>query len=105
MSETGTDGVPINLDETERDTSRSVVIGGHSYALRSHLDIPMDEIEETLRIQADLAGKPWHEQLRLARRQVQILVPDLPGDALNRLTGRQIVRLMATVMGLESASV
>ncbi len=90
----------IDLDGPEPTGEQAVRIGGTEYPVRDHLDIPMEEIEEMLTIQTSLTGKPWHEQLAMARRQVQILVPSLPDSVLRRLTGRQIVKVMVELMGM-----
>jgi hypothetical protein len=90
----------LDLDALEVDASYTIKIGGQVYAVRGNLDIPMEEIEETLSIQRDFKGLPWHEQLRRARRQVRILVPDLPDEVLNKMTGRQIIRVMASMLGM-----
>lgn len=90
----------IDLDGPEPTGEQTVRFGGTEYPVRDHLDIPMEEIEEMLTIQTSLAGKPWHEQLAMARRQVQILVPSLPEPVLRRLTGRQIVKAMVELMGM-----
>ena len=90
----------LDLDAIPEESAQTVRIGGQEYPVRNPMDIPLVEIEEMLHIQEALAGKPWHAQLGLARRQVQILIPTLPEEVLNRLTGRQIVRIMVNIMGL-----
>lgn len=103
MSPEQVGGGTLDLDATEKDESRTITVGKTTYVVRAHLDIPMEELDEARTAHDTMTGKPWHEQLRLARRVVQILVPTLPDGAINKMTGRQIIRLMANLMGLEPA--
>jgi len=90
----------IDLTTVEACPLDAIRIGDREYAIRSPLDIPRSEIEEVVRLQAACAGLCWHEQLAVAHRQVQILIPDLPENVLEKLTGRQLMRILVNTVAL-----
>ncbi len=89
----------IDLDAVETKVLVRVRIGSDEYAVRSHLDIPLEEVEEILALYQQMMGKPWHEQLRIGRRLVRILCPAVPEEKLLRWTGRQITSFVVQVIG------
>ncbi len=90
----------IDLDTVETAVLVRVKVGADEYPVRSHLDIPLAEVEEILALYRQMVGRPWHEQLQVGRRLVRILCPEMPDEKLARMTGRQITSFIVQVIGV-----
>ena len=76
---------------------------GKIYPVRQFIDIEYGQVMEVLNLEQQLTGKPYAQQLELARKQIRILVPSMPDDVLDRLTGRQILRIAVESFGASQA--
>lgn len=93
----------IDLDafapERHRGSKSFVKYGGKKYAVRAFLDLSYEEVMEVLELEAAVQGQNYVQQLKLARRQVEILVPKMAKETINKLTGRQIIRVALESLG------
>jgi len=89
----------IDLDAVQPEQSLTVKVFDTLYAVRSKLDIPLTELDELQGLDKEFPGKPWPEQFRMAKRVIQIVVPDLSSDVIAKLSGRKLLHLMGTLIG------
>jgi hypothetical protein len=94
----------LDLPEIDLDTKPTPVarikIGDHRYDVISTLDVEMGTLQAMLADEKTARKAGWLEQVKLARRQIKLVVPALAEEDLDRLTARQIVRLSAEVIGI-----
>ena len=90
----------IDLDAVEPQTILSVRLFGKDWPVRSHLDMPMTDVESILGIHERIRSRPWHEQLREGRKLVALLIPSMTTEEIGKMTGRQVTRIIAEIVGV-----
>lgn len=96
----------IDLDAFGPETVRAqthIKFGGKTYPVRRFIDIEYGHVMQVLSLEKELTGKPYAQQLELARAQIKILVPSMPNEILDKLTGRQILRIALESFGASEA--
>lgn len=78
-------------------TDKSVKFKGTVYKVISFNRLSIGSLLEVLDLEQGLVGKDYVEQLRLAMKQIQILVPDMPEDVRTQLNAEQIQHLAQEV--------
>lgn len=96
----------IDLDAFSPETVKAqthIKFEGKTYPVRRFIDIEYGQVMEVLNLEKQLTGKPYAQQLELARAQIKILVPTMPEETLDKLTGRQILRIALESFGASEA--
>lgn len=96
----------IDLDAFGPETVKAqthIKFEGKTYPVRRFIDIEYGQVMRVLSLEKALTGKPYAEQLELAREQIKILVPSMPDNTLDKLTGRQILRIALESFGASEA--
>lgn len=83
-----------------RIPDKSVRFKGAVYKVTAFNRLEIGLLLEILDLEQSLEGKDYTEQLKLAMRQIEILVPDMPADLRSQLTAEQIQYLAQEVYGM-----
>lgn len=79
---------------------RFVKFRGKKYKILSFLDLEYQHVTELLQLDEALKGKGVADQMKLALRQVEILIPDMPAEVRNQLTGKMIIKIAVEAFGV-----
>ena len=81
---------------------RFVKFKGKKYLIVNFLDLEYEQILELLSLDEVLKDKGVGDQMSIAIRQVEILIPSMPEDVRSKLTGRMIVKIATEAFGVSS---
>ncbi len=81
---------------------RSVKFKGKKYPIVNFMDLEYEQIIELLQLDEVLKDKGVSDQMSIAIRQVEILIPNMPEEMRNKLTGRMIVKIATEAFGVSS---
>lgn len=93
------DALSAMTPEREED-ARYIKFLNKEYRVIAFNDLPYEESLEILVVEEVLEkGKTYAEQAKSAMRYVEILVPSMPEEVRNRLSGRQLTELALYALG------
>ncbi len=96
----------IDLDSLSpshhRQEDKSVKFLGTVYNIVPFNRLSISSLLEVLDLEQSLVGKDYVDQLKLAMKQIEILVPDMPEDVRGRLNAQQIQYLAQEVYAVSS---
>ena len=73
---------------------------GKKYTVRDFLDVGLGTFFQIMANEEELEGKSQVEQIKLARDNVKLPVPDLSEELINQLSIRQVTRIIEMSTGL-----
>lgn len=77
-----------------------IKFGGKKYLVKDFLDVGLGTFFQIMANEEELEGKSQVEQIKLARDNVKLLVPDMPEEMVNNLSIRQVTRIIEMSTGM-----
>lgn len=76
---------------------------GTKYYIKDFLDVGLGVFFQLMANEEELVGKGQVEQIRLARDNIRLLIPDMEEEVANQLSIRQITRIIEMSTGGEDS--